>query len=453
MITGCWLGWPSPSLGKLEANTTDIRVTPEQVSWVVAAMDAGNLVSPIPCGYMADLVGRKIVILFSGVLFFVTWVMVGLANTPEWLYAARFLAGFGKGITFTVVPMYLGEIASVPIRGALSTVFAGLLWAGTMFEFAIGPYVSFRILALASGVIPVVFFCSFLFMPDSPYFLIMHKRDDDARRCLRWLRKTPKPSHPELNLPNYTEKELKEMKNTVEEDLKHKGRFYDLLSTAGNRRATLIVMVISAFQRLCGISPLLAYSSTTLPPHDGFLGPAECIIVFGCVLTAANFLATPLVDRLGRRPLLLFSGAGCGVVTGISAVFYYLDRETNVDVSDYIWVPYVCLIGFGVTHSMGIGAIPHTLLAELFPANVKSFAAAMASIMFALSSFLVNKVYITVEDNIGVYANFVFFSINGLLCTIFTYFFIFETKGKSFGDIQRFLRRSPSVLAIKSMMK
>lgn len=451
MVTGCWLGWPSPSIRKLEYNQTDITVTQGQISWIVAAMDAGNIVSPIPCGYLADLVGRKIVILFSGVLFFATWVMAGLATSPELLYVARFLAGFGKGITFTVVPMYLGEVASVPIRGALSTVFAGLLWAGTMFEFAVGPYVSFQMLAVLSGIIPVVFFCSFIFMPDSPYFLLMRKRDADARVSLHWLRNSRPPSA-DRYIPTMTEKELKEMKNSVEEDMKHKGKFYDLLTTPGNRRATMIVMVISAFQRLCGISPLLAYSSTTLPPHDGFFGPSVAVILFGCILTISNFLATPLVDRLGRRPLLLFSGAGCGLVTGISAVFYYMDRKTSVDMSPYIWIPYVCLLAFGVTHSMGIGVIPHTLLAELFPTNVKSFAAAIASIMFALASFLVNKLYATVDTNIGVYANFAFFSLNGLLCTIFTYLFIFETKGKSFGEIQRFLRRSPSIYDIKPMM-
>uniref|UniRef100_A0A1B6KT79 Major facilitator superfamily (MFS) profile domain-containing protein n=1 Tax=Graphocephala atropunctata TaxID=36148 RepID=A0A1B6KT79_9HEMI len=451
MITGCWLGWPSPSIRKLEYNQTDIVVDPAQVSWIVAAMDLGNVVSPIPSGFMMDLVGRKLVLMFAGVLFFATWVLAGLAASPELLYLARFLAGFGKGITFTVAPMYLGEIASVQIRGALSTMFAGLLWAGTMFEFAIGPYVSFKLLAVLSGIIPVIFFCSFIFMPDSPYYLLMQKRDKDAESALKWLRKAKKIKNAEVDVVDPTEKELKEMKASVDEEMAHKGRFYDLLSTPGNRRATMIVMVISAFQRLCGISPLLAYSSTTLPPHEGVIGPAEVIIVFGCILTVSNFIATPLVDRLGRRPLLLFSGAGCGVVTGISAVFYYLDRETDVDMSSYIWVPYFCLLCFGVTHSMGIGVIPHTLMAELFPTNVKSFAAAIASIMFALSSFLVNKLYTTVETNIGVYANFVFFSLNGLLCTIFTYMFIFETKGRSFGEIQRFLRRSNSIIDIKPM--
>lgn len=228
-------------------------------------------------------------------------------------------------MTFTVAPMYLGEIASVPIRGALSTVFAGLLWAGTMFEFTVGPYVSFKMLAVLSGTVPVLFFCSFLLMPDSPYFLLMRNREAEAKRALQWLRNQPvtnDDAERSVQILGMVDKELKEIKATMNEEMNEKGRFYDLVSIPGNRRALMIVLVMSAFQRLCGISPLLAYSSTTLPPHDGFLGPSELIIVFGCILTVFNFVATPLIDRLGRRPLLLFSAAGCGLVTGISAIWF-----------------------------------------------------------------------------------------------------------------------------------
>ena len=112
MIVGCWLGWPSPSVRMIENNQTHIVADSDQISWIVALMDAGNAVSPIPSGFVTDIVGRKMVLMFSGALFGVTWLLAGLAQTPLLLYIARFFAGFCKGIVFTVVPMYLGEIAS-----------------------------------------------------------------------------------------------------------------------------------------------------------------------------------------------------------------------------------------------------------------------------------------------------------------------------------------------------
>ena len=184
---------------------------------------------------------------------------------------------------------------------------------------------------------------------------------------------------------------------------------------------------------------MLAYSSTTLPETHSFIGPNEAAIVFGIFLTLANFLVLPLIDRIGRKPLLIMSGGGCGIFTGISSIYYYLLYKTTVDVSSFIWVPYVCLIGFGVTHSIGIGVIPHTLTAELFPTNVRSAAASSAAIVFALSSFLVNKMYTPVETAVGVYAMYAFFAFNGLLCALFSTYVVFETKGRTFVEIQNYL--------------
>lgn len=368
--------------------------------------------------------------------------MALLAASPGVLYIARFLAGTCKGVAFTVAPMYLGEIASTGIRGAVSTMFAGLLWAGTMFEFGIGPAVSYNLLIIMSLSVPVLFLATFLFMPESPYYLVMKGRHDDAKKSLKWLRGSPDDTVSEESaIANPVNRELKHIQKTVSEEMQNKSSFVDLISSHSNKRATTIVVIISMFQRTCGISPLLAYSSSTLPATDSFIGPSQIIIVFGLILTFSNFLATPLVDRLGRKPLLIFSGAGCGVATGVTSIFYYLQKNTDVDVSAYVWVPYVCICVFGLTHSIGIGVIPHTLLAELYPQNVKCYAAAVAAITFALSSFAINKVYTTVSDEIGVFAMFAFFSLNGLVCALFSYFVIFETKGKTFAEIQSILRK------------
>lgn len=89
MTTGCWLGWPSPAIKKLLANQTELVVNHEQISWVVALMDAGSAVSPIPAGFLMDLIGRKMILLLTGGLFTATWLMALLAHTPLLLYIAR----------------------------------------------------------------------------------------------------------------------------------------------------------------------------------------------------------------------------------------------------------------------------------------------------------------------------------------------------------------------------
>lgn len=446
MSAGCWLGWPSPTVPKLVYNKTDMVVNLQQVSWIVASMEIGQILSPVPSGYLADLLGRKLMLLLTAVLFYATWVLAGLASSADELYVARFLAGVGTGVVFTVVPVYLGEIASAPLRGSLSIVFTNFLELGILIQFGVGPHVSYNMLAFFSGAVSVVFFGSFLFMPDSPYFLMMKNRENDAREALMWLRCLKVYTNEKGDLVDPTDREIQEIRAAIEEDRRNKGRFYDLISTAENRRATMIVMVLCAFQKLCGISCLISYSSTTLPDWDGVVGANDVIILFGFILATCNFLSAPLVDRLGRRPLIMLSGIGCGVASGLSAIFYYLHRETKMDTTAISWMPHICLISLGVTQSFGVVVIPVILLGELFPTGVRSFAAAVASIVMAGSSFLVNKLYLTISVHIGIYANFVFFSVMGFLCAIFSYFFVFETKGKSFVEIQRVLKRSDSTV-------
>uniref|UniRef100_A0A1B6CTG1 Major facilitator superfamily (MFS) profile domain-containing protein n=1 Tax=Clastoptera arizonana TaxID=38151 RepID=A0A1B6CTG1_9HEMI len=427
-IAGCWLGWPSPAVKMIMNKEAHITIEQDQIAWIVSLMDFGNVLSPIPSGYMADYFGRKITLISTAFLYIVTWVLAIFATTAPYLYAARIGAGIGKGFAFTVVPMYLGELAGVKVRGAISTIFTGLLYSGILFEYCVGPFVSYNVLNIISGIIPIVFFVTFIWMPESPYFLLMKGQQKKARESLAWFRGA--------NVADVkTNEELEEMSRIVKKEMEEKGSFKDLMATPGNRKAMAIVMLLSSFQRLGGISPMLAYTVITLPSTGGYFKPDFYMIIFGIALVVGNFGGIPLIDRVGRKPLLMISCLGCATLTGISCVFYWI-QESN-DVSSYNWIPYVCFASYGITYSIGIGVIPSTFVAELFPTNVKSFASAIAAIFFAVASFAINRMYLAVQSDLGVFYNFGLFTFSSLVSAVFTYFVVFETKGKTFAEIQK----------------
>lgn len=435
-IAGSWLGWPSPALRKMMDGDAQIKVSPNEVSWIVALMDFGNIISPIPSSYLADFLGRKTTLVLTAFLFFGTWVLTILAETANCLFAARIGAGIGKGVVFTVVPMYLGEIASVQVRGALSTIFTALLYGGTLFEYCIGPFVSYTTLNIISGSVPIVFFLSFICLPDSPYFHLMKERHNQAKKTLAWFRNAKETNESLM-------KELDDMSKTVQREMKEKGSFKDLLKTEGNQKALTIVLFLSAFQRFGGVSCLLAYTVITLPKTGGYLTADIYMVLFGVTLLLGNFISTPLMDRLGRKPLLIVSCLSCAISTGVSAVFYWVAGQTND--TDYNWVPYVCFVLYGIAYGTGIGVIPTTFVGELFPTNIKSLASAIAAIFFAIASFAINKVYLFVKENYGVHFMFVFFTLSSLSSVIFTMCMVFETKGKTFTEIQNKLNKIGSL--------
>ncbi|RZF34561.1 hypothetical protein LSTR_LSTR015158, partial [Laodelphax striatellus] len=144
-VTGCWLAWPSPALRKLEVKGgANVFIEGDEISWVVASLDVGNMISPIPASYLVDRIGRKPVLLATGPLYLVCWMLTFVPGTPYFLFLSRFLAGIGKGIAFSICPMYLGEIASVEVRGAISTISTGALWGGSLLMFIVGPLVSYK---------------------------------------------------------------------------------------------------------------------------------------------------------------------------------------------------------------------------------------------------------------------------------------------------------------------
>lgn len=433
-IAGCWLGWPSPAVPKLLQGEASLKITSNEISWVVALMDFGNVLSPIPSGYLADYLGRKTTLLLTAFLYIVTWALVIFGKSAWYLYIARIGAGMGKGVAFTVLPMYLGEIAGVQVRGAISTIFPGLLSAGVLFEYCIGPFVTYSLLNIISGLLPILFFVAFFLLPESPYYLLMETRVQDAKTSLEWFR------NKEIKNEAMNE-ELEEMKRTVEREIKEKGRFVDVVTTAGNRKALIIVTFLSAFQRFGGISPMLAYTVITLPKSGGYFKPDVYMIFFGITMVVGNVVSAPLMDSWGRKPLLLFSCTACAFCTGVSAMFYRSAGHNN-NLEGLNWVPYLCFLGYGMSFSLGIISIPSIFVGELFPTNIKSHAAAIGTIFLAIASFSINKLYLFVKENYGTQYMYGFFTVCSIITVIFTMLMVFETKGKTFSEIQHKLNKN-----------
>lgn len=406
----------------------------EQVSWAVALLDFGNVISPIPSGYITNYLGRKRILVILSFLLFASWLLTIFGTTPSSLYAARFIVGICKGLAFTVVPIYLGEIAGTTVRGGVGTIFCSMMNYGILFELCIAPLVTYETLNIICSPFPVLFFLFFFRFPESPYFLIMKGSQAEAKKSLAWFRNLDESS-PVLEL------EIKQISANVEEDMSKKGGYKDLMSTPDTRRAMLITVGLAVLQRLSGMSSIIAYSAITLPPTGGYFSPDVYMVFFGITAIIGQSVCIALIDKLGRKPLLIISCAGCALSNGISALFYWLREYKDIHYS-YNWVPYMCVILYGIMFAIGIGTIPSVITVELFKSNLRSNATSVAAICYAVGSFATNKLYLFLQSMIGTYFNFILFAISSLLCLILSSTIYFETNGKSFTEIQTILKQS-----------
>ncbi|CAH1725117.1 unnamed protein product [Aphis gossypii] len=222
MMAGTSLGWPSPVLAKLSNGGLTMVATNEQQSWMIAMLELGNLLSPIPFGLLVDKVGRKPCLLLTGPLYIVSWLMVLWSSTIGVLYWVRLLQGACIGIITTVAPIYIGEIAGDSIRGALSTFFNGMLNAGILYVYCVGPMVSYDALTYYSLLVPCAFLGTCLWIPESPYYYVLRDDDKKAHESVAWL-------HGDQSAESdVVVRELMRIKAEARDDLRHKGSMRDL---------------------------------------------------------------------------------------------------------------------------------------------------------------------------------------------------------------------------------
>ncbi|XP_022201482.2 facilitated trehalose transporter Tret1 [Nilaparvata lugens] len=430
LMAGSTIGWITPILVGLLGPDSEVPMTADESSWVASVIEVGNFVTPLPFGLLVDRWGRKPCLLSIAPMYIVSWLLVLATRSVLVLYFVRFVQGLAMGVVFTVLPMYLAEIAGADIRGALSAFFQGMWYMGILTEYCVGPYVSYQTLAYVSLAFPLIFLLTFVWIPESPYYLLMKGEEEKAGVALAWLRGESSPAR--------VSEELQSMKMSVEKEMLRKGSWNDLVSTAANRKALLIVLIAALAEIMSGITAILTYASQTFGAADAKEGltPDECTILMGLLVLMATVFAGGVVDVMGRKPLMLASALGCAVCELIAGVYYFLQEKTSIDVTSYRWVAFSSITGYCVILSAGLGPVVATFQGELFPSNTRGLASAVVAISVTISSFFWMKLYQVIADHIGIYLNYFLFSLCCLVSSVFILFLVPETKGKTLAEIQ-----------------
>lgn len=439
MACGGHLGWTSPALPYLTSPQSAFVVTKAEGAWVASLYTLGGILASFISGFCVDRLGRKYSLLAFALPQLAGWGLVIAAKSVVTLYVARFVAGIGHGGIYNVAVIYLGEIADKNIRGALGTFLKMSTNVGTLFVTAVGAYLPYWQLNLVSMAVPLTFVATFVFMPETPYFFLIKGRDQEAEEALMRLRRVDKPES--------VREDINMMKDAVIEGQRSsRNAIFELVGTRGNRRALLILLGLKATQQFSGHMAIVAYTQEIFSHSGSSLEPSQAVVVLGGAQLIAGVVAAGLVDRAGRRPLMMISGMAAALALGVEGLFFYLKYELKTDVSSITWLPIVALITYEVMVALGIGTLPYVLLGELFPTNVKGPAVACGIIVGSLFAFAVGLGYQAVNAIAGIHTTFWIFSVCCALGTIFVFWLTPETKGKTLEEIQRELNPPAKIL-------
>lgn len=429
---GTVYGWYTTCISRLQHETIKARVpfNTDEGGWLLYLTVVGSMIGPFIGAAMSDSIGRKKTLLISSLYFIIGWVIIIFANNVPTYYVARFIQGIGVGVSYTANPMYVSEIADINIRGALGTLIATNVFTGSLFACAVGPFVTIETLTMILLVIPLLFLTTFIWFPESPYYLAAKGRKKDAMAAISFFKGIKDEAELEEELASI----LRNINDNIDTQT-FKDKMLELC-LPNNRRALFIVIGLIAAQQLSGSFVTTSYLENLFTDaHIAMESYLATIIVLAVSLVACA-LSTSTVEKAGRRPLLFASTLGSTTTLAILATYLLLEKATPIDVSIVNWIPIVDIIAFQILYQVGLGTLTNVLIGELFPTNVKGIAGATITVSDGILGSTITKLYQVMGDLMGIYVVYYFFAGCCLLAFYFVFVFVPETKNKTFTDIQ-----------------
>lgn len=400
--------------------------TPFLEGAVVAGLLLGAMLGAGAAGRLADRLGRRALLLGAGVLFTLGALGAAVAQDIWALIAFRFVIGVGVGSAALIVPLYLSELAPAKIRGAITGLNQLMIVTGILIAYLVDAAFAssgeWRWMLGLAAIPSLVLIAGLVRMPESPRWLVMHGEEERAREVLRSARSDQ----------DEAERELREMGEVEEEE----GGLRKL-AEPWIRPALVVAVGLAMFQQLIGINTIIYFAPTTLT-GVGYGADAAIYanIVIGVLNLAATLVAIRLIDRVGRKPLLI---AGLvGVITSLAVLGISLEALPTPDEPGdaAAVITLACLAAYIVSFAATWGPVVWVMLPEVLPLSVRGTAMGVAIFLHWGANFAVSQTFPILTDAFDPGPVFLGYAVIAVLALVFVVKLVPETKGKSLEQIE-----------------
>ncbi|XP_056274687.1 solute carrier family 2, facilitated glucose transporter member 8 isoform X2 [Pseudoliparis swirei] len=432
MSFGFVLGYSSPAIPELtRISDPRLRLDADQASWFGSIVTVGAAAGGLLGGWMVEKIGRKLSLMLCSLPFVFGFTIIIAAQNVWMLYAGRLLTGLASGVTSLVVPLYISEMAHERVRGMLGSCVQLMVVFGIMGVYLAGLYLDWRWLAVCSAVPPTLLMVVMCFVPESPRFLLSKGKRREAEEALRLLRGPDAP----------VERECARIESAFHQQ--DSGFQLSDLKDPGVYKPLLIGVMLMVFQQMTGINAIMFYAEDIFRQAHIKESNLASVIV-GLIQVFFTGVAALIMDRAGRKILLIISGVAMAISTTSFGVYFYLvsrvpsvGEEPHADLS---WLALASMAVFITGFALGWGPIPWLVMSEIFPSKVRGVASAACVLTNWSMAFLVTK---TFQDMMGLLTSagtFWLFASMCVLNVLFTIVFVPETKGKTLEQIEATFR-------------
>ncbi|KAJ6323522.1 hypothetical protein OIU76_010931 [Salix suchowensis] len=418
---GSCVGYSAPTQSAIRE---DLNLSIAEYSMFGSILTIGAMFGAITSGRIADFIGRKGAMRMSACFCITGWLAVFFSTGPSSLDAGRILTGYGIGVFSYVVPIFIAEIAPKNLRGGLTTLNQLMIVTGSSTAFLIGSAITWRGLAL-TGIVPCVsLLVGLCFVPESPRWLAKVGLEKEFREALQKLRgKDADVTREAAEIQVYLE--------TLQ--ALPKAKLLNLLESK-YIRSVIIGVALMVFQQFGGINGVGFYASETFA-SAGLSSAKIGTIAYACIQIPITMLGAVLMDKSGRRPLIMISATGTFLGSFLAGTSFFLKGHDLL----LEWVPILAVAGVLIyvsAFSIGMGAVPWVIMSEIFPINIKGIAGSLVVLVNWLGAWAVSFTFNFLMDwsSSGTFFVYSGFSV---LTVLYVAKFVPETKGKTLEEIQK----------------
>jgi MFS transporter, SP family, galactose:H+ symporter len=395
------------------------------VSGVLAGAAAGALLG----GRMADLFGRRRLLIATAIIFAAGGIGCAAATSPAALIVGRIVVGLGIGLASATVPVYISEVSPANARGWQVSLFQLAITVGILLayivDYAFAAIQGWRWMFGLAVVPAVIFGLGMLFLPESPRWLARYGQHDKARAMLIRIRGTSDVSA-----------ELQE----IEQSLTHaaeRGKLSDLLAPS-IRPALVVGIGLAVFQQVTGINTVIYYAPLIIQ-SAGISSASGAILAtagIGVVNVLMTIVAMWLIDRMGRRPLLLVGIAGMAITLGLLGLAFHMSGKSVA----LVWLAVISMMVYVGSFAISLGPIFWLLISEIYPQKIRNSAEGVSAAFNWGSNLLVSLTFLTLLQMIGPTRTFWLYGLFAVAAWIFSYVRVPETRGRTLEEIEEFWR-------------
>lgn len=402
----------------------EFELSAVMTGWVASSALVGCMIGAAVAGVLSDRYGRKKILILSAICFTLSAIGCGLSRTVSELVAARLLGGVGIGIASILSPLYIAEISPPKIRGRLvalqqlaivSGILAAFFTNSLVLNTALSDPVKWRWMFGIGALPALVFWVLLLPVPESPRWLTQNGQADKARGILARIAGDVE-----------ADREMSQISEALNQE---EGTIGELFKP-GLRKAVVIGVLLAVFQQITGINAIMYFAPEIFKQAgSGAASAFNDTVWIGLNNVVFTLISMTLVDRFGRKPLLVWGSASMGIALLLVGYAFHTGVHGIVLLA--------LIMAYVGSFSVSMGVVVWVMIAEIFPTRTRGRAMSIAIVTLWGACYLVSQTFLVMMEKLGSAMTFWIYAAMCAVTIVFTVLFVPETKGRSLEEIEK----------------